>query len=238
MQFAYIGLLMIFIGTTTITANYTFVNNTLSVPQDPNCANPLPIANKFFVLSDLLFFTSNGDHFESFRVMNLSSGVSTSELQVANVLPVSTSQSLLWAFLFDPIICRLAKNTSEQQHMIFFSDRYCARMINLRGLIVARLINQTVLFLRSNNGKFTSTSDSVHYIEMSAVLKHIDKSGFTSSLTFDQQSNQYLSTHYGRYDQICITTVHQKECKCLYYICLKLKITKLFYRHFAIANNI
>lgn len=213
MHLTHVGLLIVIMKFIIITASST-TNDTTPDPQSIrlNCDSHLPIANKFFVLGDLLFFTSEGDYFESFRVMNLSSGVSTAELEVSKMLPVTASNSLLWAFLYDPVNCRVTKTVPE--HLTFDQDRYCARVVNLRGLVVARLLNQTVLFLRSNNGKFILTSDTVHYIEMSATLKHIDKSGFTSSLTFVQQSNQYVSTHYGRHGQICITTVlHQRKCK-------------------------
>lgn len=208
--------MMLIIGSTTlvtvITAN-SINNKTFPVHRghQPNCASPMPIASKFFVLSDLLFFTSNGEYFETFRVMNLSSGESTTELSVSNLLQGISMQSLLWAFLYDPagVNCRL-KGIPEP--VPFDPDRYCARVVNLRGLVMARLSNQTMLFLRSNNGKFTSMTDANNYIEMHALVKHLDQYGLTSSLTFVQKSNHFVSTHYGRHAQICITTVmHQKK---------------------------
>src|SRR5699024_1803296 len=126
------------------------------------------------------------------------SGVSTSELYVSNLLPGTSEHSLLWAFLYDPAgaNCRVR---GVPEPLTFDPDRYCARVVNLRGLVMARLSNQTVLFVRSNNGKFTSMVDGNNYIEMRALLKHLDQYGLTSSLTFVQQSNQFVSTHYGRH---------------------------------------
>ena len=178
------------------------------------CVTSSPIVSKFFVLGDLLFFTDNVDHFDILRVFNLSSGQISSQHKVASLLPSSydvSSTSLLWAFLYDP----LAMNCRVSGPANFDQDRYCARVTNLRGLIVARLSNQALLFLRPNNGKFMPVVDANNFLEMHGLVKHLDKYGLTSSLTFAQERNQFVSTHYGRHAQICLTTaLHQGQCTC------------------------
>lgn len=182
--------------------------------------------SKFFILGDLLFVSANIDHFDNFRVLNLSSGLTTATQKVTGLLPSSSgaigSASLLWAFLYDPIVanCRVKIPTVPGR---FDADRYCARVVNMRGLVVARLSSQTLLFLRPNNGKFMSVDDAGNFLEMHALLKHLDKYGLTSSLTYSQERNLFVSTHYGRHGQICLTTArHQgyRKWPCLYLLLL------------------
>src|SRR5699024_11187884 len=159
----------------------------------------------FFVLGDLLFVTDNVDHFETFRVLNLSSGAITATAhKVTRLLPGVSSNTLLWAFLYDAHggNCRLPQLRSSAS---FDPERYCARVVNMRGTVVARLSNQRFLFLSTNNGKFVEVTDTNNFLEMRMLIKHLDKYGLVSSLTFAQDSIQFVSTHYGRHAQVCLT---------------------------------
>lgn len=190
------------------------------VPSSDLCHSTSLMASKFFLLDELVFFTDNADRFEAFRTFNLSSGSLSNLFEVGTLIPDflhneqdTSSQSLLWAFRYDVMVGHCLVNESfGREHD---RDQYCGRVSQLKGLVVGCLSSRKLVFLRHNMGKLVLAHDQNNFLEIHAVVKHLDRFGYISSLTFDQRTDYFVSTHYGLLLRVCMTVArHRTQCRC------------------------
>lgn len=98
------------------------------------------------------------------------------------------------------------------------TNAYCSRLAALKNIVIAREhgTDQKLVFLkRSRRGggdgaspsrpQFSLAHDSSNFLEFKVLVKQLDSYGYISSLTFEQFSDQFVSTHFGRKNQICLT---------------------------------
>lgn len=174
---------------------------------------------KFFILNHLIFFTQNPGYFENFRIYNFTSGLVTPVFDANGLLPVSMRNQeekqqklgengppkLLWMFMFDVNgdQCLNGKLPNNEQ--------YCSRVNSMKGLIVGRFTNQELTFMRYSSEHLISVHDVNNFLEMQILFKHLDQYGNTGSVTFDQSIDLYVTTHYGRQSQICMTIIVSRD---------------------------
>lgn len=182
---------------------------TAPLPSDV-CHQASPVARKFFTIDRFLFFSENANNFETYRILNLSSGAITSRHNWTD-FSAQVKESPMWAFTLDVADegCASEAPTSP----------YCARVRYFENLVVVRGESRQLAFMRlegSGSGiSLVPVQDpSSNFIEMQVLLKHLDKFGYVSSLTIDKKRGQYASTHFGLLSQICLTTIrHQGKRK-------------------------
>ena len=175
---------------------------------DDICTSSGPVAQKFFTIGQLVFLSDNADQFATYRIYNHSSGAITNRYGINDLIPsrLSNGESLQWAYMFDLSPKQLTSYCS-------ISSQYCDRLVSLQGIIVVQISNQALLFMRfqpnSSNPLVVLGQDV--FIEMQALLKHLDHFGYTSSLAFDNAKGHFVSTHYGLMAQICVTTTRYQD---------------------------
>lgn len=175
------------------------------------CSMSTPVARKFFVLDQFLFLSENADNFDTYRLLNLSSGAITSR-HPGSDFSSQMRESLTWAFMLDVAEGRCASEPLDSP--------YCTRVDDYRNLIVVRGASRQLIFMRlqgsGSDVSLVAVEDvNSNFIEMQVLVKHLDKFGYVSSLTFNQKEDHYLSTHFGLLRQLCLTNIrHRGQSKC------------------------
>lgn len=178
---------------------------------------------KFFIDNGLIFFTDNDiQYYVYFRIFNTTNGQLSRQFEMPNFFEKDNSIKIIWAFAFDPLLnndddcLNLSltnfENDSKINEFIFLDklsiNDYCQRLRKLSGIIVVRLSNQQLYFMKYSNGNFIQQEDKMnHFIEFKALVKHLNMLGSVKSVTFDENKKLYITTHYDRYNQICITKI-------------------------------
>ncbi|KAJ6222824.1 hypothetical protein RDWZM_001369 [Blomia tropicalis] len=186
------------------------------------CQTATPSMRKAFIINNMVICTSNSRWFDSFRVYNLTSNTTSNVFSgstlMAKLFPNDgrfmndgTNANIEWAFQYDvePNHCKLDIWKHDDTNLE--QTRYCDRVSELKGLVIASLTNRKLLFAQ-NNRNIDSDSNNLTYnvFEIQILVNHLNHHGLTSSVTFDQFNDRFVSLHQGRDGQACVTIIRHQ----------------------------